>query len=77
MVVACELKMRMVFNQHTIKTSAGTIFEVVKLLSILDLGHKRTTSKPNRRFTGGAVRFRPVFIVLNKGNRPEPSGTAG
>ena len=34
-------------------------------------------SKPNRRLSGGSVRFRPVFIVLNNDNRPEPDGTAG
>ena len=34
-------------------------------------------SKPNRRLTGGSVRFRPVSIVLNNNNRPEPDGTAG
>ena len=31
-----------------------------------------TTSKPNRRLTGGSVRFGPVPIVLNNGNRTEP-----
>ena len=36
-----------------------------------------TASKPNRWLTGGSVRFRPVSIVLNKDNRPEPDGTAG
>ena len=36
-----------------------------------------TASKPNRRLTGGSVRFRPVSIVLNNDNRPEPNGTAG
>ena len=35
-----------------------------------------TASKPNRRLTGGSVRFRPVSIVLNNDNRPEPDGTA-
>ena len=34
-------------------------------------------SKPNRRLTGGSVRFRLVSIVLNNDNRPEPDGTAG
>ena len=34
-------------------------------------------SKPNRRLTGGSVRFCPVSIVLNNDNRPEPDGTAG
>ena len=33
-------------------------------------------SKPNRRLTGGSVRFRPVAIVLNNDNRLEPDGTA-
>ena len=36
-----------------------------------------TASKPNRRLTGGSVRFRPVSFVLNNDNRPEPDGTAG
>ena len=36
-----------------------------------------TASKPNRRLTGGSVWFRPVSIVLNHDNRPEPDGTAG
>ena len=36
-----------------------------------------TASKPNRRLTGGFVRFHPVSIVPNKDNRPEPDGTAG
>ena len=36
-----------------------------------------TASKPNRRFTGGSVRFRPVSIVLNNDNRTEPDRTAG
>ena len=34
-------------------------------------------SKPNRRLTAGSVRFRPVPIVLNNDNHPEPDGTAG
>ena len=34
-------------------------------------------SKPNRRLTGGSAQFRPVSIVLNNDNRPEPDGTAG
>ena len=38
---------------------------------------KGTTSKPNRWLPGGFVRFRPVSIVLNNDNRPEPKGTAG
>ena len=33
--------------------------------------------KPNRRLTGGSVRFRAVSIVLNKDNRLEPDGTGG
>ena len=36
-----------------------------------------TASKPNRRLTGGSVRFWPVSIVLNNDNRPEPDETAG
>ena len=36
-----------------------------------------TASKPNRRLTGGSGRFRPVSIVRNNDNRPEPDGTAG
>ena len=36
-----------------------------------------TASKPNRQLTGGSVQFRPVSIVLNNDNRPEPDGTAG
>ena len=43
-----------------------------RLLAKLYLG---TASKPNRRLTGGSVRFRAVFIVLNNDNRPEPGGT--
>ena len=35
-----------------------------------------TTSKPNRRLTGGSVRFWLVSIVLNNDNCPEPDGTA-
>ena len=34
-------------------------------------------SKPNSRLTGGSFRFRPVSIVLNNDNRPEPDGTVG
>ena len=39
-----------------------------------------TASKPNRRLTGGSVRFRPVAMVLNNDNRPakkkiKPNGT--
>ena len=36
-----------------------------------------TASKPNRRLTGGSVRFRTVSIVPNNDNRLEPDGTAG
>ena len=36
-----------------------------------------TASKPNRRLTVGSARFRPVSIVLNNDNRPEPDGTPG
>ena len=38
-----------------------------------------TGSKPNRwlQLTGGSARFRPVSIVLNNDNRPEPDGTGG
>ena len=36
-----------------------------------------TASKPDPRLTGGSVRFRPVSVVLNNGNRPEPGRTAG
>ena len=40
---------------------------------LLGLG---TASKPNRRLTGGSVRFHPVSIVLNNDNRPKPDVTA-
>ena len=36
-----------------------------------------TTSKLNPWLTVGSVRLRPVFIILNNGNRPEPDGTSG
>ena len=39
--------------------------------------HLGAASKPNRRLTGGSVRFRPASIVLNNDSRPEPDGTAG
>ena len=37
----------------------------------------KTQPAVDRRLTGGSVRFRPVSIVLNNDNRPEPDGTAG
>ena len=38
---------------------------------------KGRLQKPNRRLTGASGRVRPVCIVLNNDNRPEPEGTAG
>ena len=47
---------------------------LVEHVEVATLG---AASKPNRRLTGGSARFRPVSIVLNNDNRPEPDGTAG
>ena len=59
-------------------------FMVLFFLSVKPYNQKKylgtllgAASKPNRRLTGGSVRFRPVSIVLNNDNRPEPDGTAG
>ena len=60
-------------NNHNL---SGTHYRISKH-SILPINNLGTTSKPNRRLTGGSVRFRPVPIVLNNGNRPEPDGIAG
>ena len=35
------------------------------------------TSKPNRWFTGGSIRFQPVYFVLNNDNHQETDGTTG
>ena len=50
-----------------------------KFLTTEDFKHYElgAASKPNRRLTGGSVRFRAVAIVRNNRNRPEPDGTAG
>ena len=42
---------------------------------IASLGMTGMTSKPIRQVTGGSVPFRPVSVVLNNDNRPEPDGT--
>ena len=53
------------------------IYDMQQIELTLNITQKGTASKPNRRVTSGSVRFRPVSIVLNNDNRPEPDGTAG
>ena len=54
------------------------LYKFISGHSVFQRGNRLgTASKPNRRLTGGSIRFRPVSIVLNDDNRPEPDGTAG